>query len=113
MARAAPTADAVEMAAPAAAAASSHLAARASAAAAAETAVRAARAAAGWVRVARVGEARATAAAEDEEATAVAMVMLEGVTSSHQAALGPTAASLVQVAVEGWAAAAASAHVGQ
>jgi hypothetical protein len=113
VARAAPTADAVEMAAPAAAAASSHLAARASAAAAAETAVRAARAAAGWVRVARVGEARATAAAEDEEATAVAMVMLEGVTSSHQAAPGPTAASLVQVAVEGWAAAAASAHVGQ
>ena len=113
MARAAPTAVAVQMAAPAAAAASSHLAARAPAAAAAETAARAARAAAGWVRVACVGEARATAAAEDEEATAVAMVMLEGVTGSHQAAPGPTAAPQVQVAVEGWAAASASAHAGQ
>ena len=104
---------AVEMVAPRAEGASSHLAARALAAAVAETVVRAARVAAEQARVVRAGEARARAAAEEEEATAVAMVILEGVTSSHQVEPGPAAASPAKVAVEAWAAAAASVHAGQ
>ena len=63
--------------------------------------------------MARAGEATATAAAAEEEATAVAMVTLEGVTSSHQAEPGPTAASPAKTAVEAWAAAAASVHAGR